>query len=383
MRTTSILYALGALIFTELVDASASVFLRPSTTTYGQLSASEADVLLAHHLGVEPAGDSDFNKLESLLEKAGGQVALGKALLKASDDSLLVVVDVNEADIQQVVPSGWNVPTFTSPLSGSALSSFSSSYLNTAVRTKFSTYTSPQADTFTPPAHRMLDFFDFAADSPAAEAFVREFDSLEEFLEAPTSSHKQRRFGSFHFSSLPALQSQYGHSSEAFQSVLLAVKAALSSPALQDINLALVLNPKSQKTVNFDVRAAESTQAPLPAPPKNAPIFSNSKCFTSAAACQKGTTECSGRGQCVPVKKGPKECFVCQCAVTLDVKNRTEHWSGVACETKDVSTVFTLVGGTSIAIVLVIIFSISLLYSVGREELPNVLNGAVVHAKHD
>lgn len=44
---------------------------------------------------------------------------------------------------------------------------------------------------------------------------------------------------------------------------------------------------------------------------------------------------------------------------------------------------FTLVTGTTVGIVLVIIFAISLLYSVGSEELPNVLTGGIVHAKRD
>jgi hypothetical protein len=44
---------------------------------------------------------------------------------------------------------------------------------------------------------------------------------------------------------------------------------------------------------------------------------------------------------------------------------------------------FTLIAGTSIAIVLVIVFSISLLYSIGTQELPNVLTGGIIHAKHD
>jgi hypothetical protein len=42
-----------------------------------------------------------------------------------------------------------------------------------------------------------------------------------------------------------------------------------------------------------------------------------------------------------------------------------------------------LIAGTSIAIVLIIVFSISLLYSIGTQELPNVLTGGIVHAKRD
>jgi Domain of unknown function (DUF3844) len=83
---------------------------------------------------------------------------------------------------------------------------------------------------------------------------------------------------------------------------------------------------------------AKSTQAPFPVPPGNAPIFSSSICYTSADTCRNETTQCSGRGQCLSVKKGVRECFVCQCALTKDAKNRTEYWSGSSCQNKDVST---------------------------------------------
>lgn len=147
---------------------------------------------------------------------------------------------------------------------------------------------------------------------------------------------------------------------------------------------------------------AQQTQAPFPAPSGNSPIYSSSTCFASAASCTNGTSECSGRGQCAPVRKGPKECFVCQCVKTKDSKNRTEWWSGASCQTKDVSTYvskplltpalaesftffsgFSLLAGTTIAIIIAIALSISLLYGIGTEELPGVLAGGAVHAKRD
>jgi len=42
-----------------------------------------------------------------------------------------------------------------------------------------------------------------------------------------------------------------------------------------------------------------------------------------------------------------------------------------------------MLAGTTIAITLVIALSISLLYSIGTQELPNVLTGGIVHTKHD
>ncbi|CAG7854800.1 SubName: Full=Uncharacterized protein {ECO:0000313/EMBL:CCA68685.1} [Serendipita indica DSM 11827] len=379
MKAISVLCTLAASLLPALSNAATSIYLRPSELHLAQLTTEEADVLLAHHLGVEPAETLDTDKLQSLLEEAGGQVELGKSLLKSADNSLLVVVDVNEADIPQILPGGWTRPSFTSSITPASIQVLSESYSHSASELNFATYTTPQTNGFEMASpHRLLTFFDFATESPAAEAFVRVFDALEEFIEGEHST--SRKFGTFHVSSLQALEDEFGRSSDEFQSTLLALKAVLSNPSLDKVNMAVVFSPV---TSNILARDAEPTQAPFPAPPGNAPIFSSSKCYTSASACKKGTTECSGRGQCVPIRKGARECYICQCAVTKDSKNRTEYWSGAACDTKDVSTSFTLIAGTSVAIVLIIIFAIRLLFNVGSQELPNVLTGGVVHAKHE
>jgi len=114
-----------------------------------------------------------------------------------------------------------------------------------------------------------------------------------------------------------------------------------TQPSLERSNVAVVFstpetNPDRVRR-DFSASKAKQTQAPFPVPPGNAPIFSSSTCFANAEDCQEGTTECSGRGQCIPVKKGPRKCFVCQCAVTKNSKNGTEYWSGASCQNKDVS----------------------------------------------
>lgn len=99
MRISATLSCLGSLFLADLSNAVTSVYLRPSTANLGQLSAAEADVLLANHLGLESTAPLDDDNLASLLESAGGQATLGKALLDSQDDSLLLVLDMQEADI--------------------------------------------------------------------------------------------------------------------------------------------------------------------------------------------------------------------------------------------------------------------------------------------
>jgi hypothetical protein len=69
--------------------------------------------------------------------------------------------------------------------------------------------------------------FDFAGDSQAAESFVKSFDALVEFAERTDFS--TRRFGAFHLLGLPELGEQYGHDSDAYSAMVLAVKAALNN----------------------------------------------------------------------------------------------------------------------------------------------------------
>jgi len=102
MKSLLLLCSITSLLFPVLSNAAATVYLRPSGTQLGKLSAPEADVLLAHHLGVESTASLSNEDLQSLLESAGGQTTLGRELLDSADDSLLLVVDTSVADIQRM-----------------------------------------------------------------------------------------------------------------------------------------------------------------------------------------------------------------------------------------------------------------------------------------
>lgn len=69
--------------------------------------------------------------------------------------------------------------------------------------------------------------FDFAGNSPAVESFVKSFDALVDFVEQKDSD--SRRFGAFHLTSLVGVAEEFGPESDAFQSILLALKATLSN----------------------------------------------------------------------------------------------------------------------------------------------------------
>ena len=187
---------------------------------------------------------------------------------------------------------------------------------------------------------------------------MSEFSALVAFGEGARDV-SDTAFGAFAIHSLPALKAEFGRDSEEYKTAVLALKAVLTTvsflsmgmpilsllcyePAVRSSNLALIfLNSKESshpRSETANPAAAQSSQAPFPAfPPGNAPIYSHSVCHLTAESCVNGTSECSGRGQCVSVRKGPKTCFVCQCTVTKDSKNRTEHWSGSACQTQDFS----------------------------------------------
>lgn len=110
-------------------------------------------------------------------------------------------------------------------------------------------------------------------------------------------------------------------------------------------------------------------------------------CYKSEEACKTTTHNCSGHGKCI--KKYTDEavsetCFSCSCSATKEeVGNgmvKTTHWAGPACQKKDISMPFWLLGGTTVALVFAVGWGMSLLYSMGAEELPSVIGAGVSNA---
>lgn len=149
-------------------------------------------------------------------------------------------------------------------------------------------------------------------------------------------------------------------------------------------------------------RYLHEAQFPTQIPPSNPNVNRDSKnntastflpvCYAKNETCAKRTNNCSGHGRCYlkyTATKGSStegECWACKCQRTVERTNddgskKTTEWGGNACQKKDVSMPFWLLGGISVLLVVGISLGVSLLYSIGNDELPGVLGAGVVSAR--
>lgn len=119
------------------------------------------------------------------------------------------------------------------------------------------------------------------------------------------------------------------------------------------------------------------------------------QCYTSEAECNRATHSCSGHGKCAlkfdishpSDKDGSRavstktKCYSCECDITTRQNeaggNKTTKWGGPACQKKDVSMEFWLLGTVTVGLVGVIGWAVGLLSSMGSEELPSVIGAGV------
>ncbi|KAH8701162.1 hypothetical protein BGW36DRAFT_375697 [Talaromyces proteolyticus] len=121
--------------------------------------------------------------------------------------------------------------------------------------------------------------------------------------------------------------------------------------------------------------------------PKNAvPSTFAPVCYKSNNSCVAGTDNCSGHGTC-SLKSTSKDdgCYTCKCKQT-QVENaggsvRTVSWGGSACQKEDISVPFFLLASITVLAILAIGAGISMLFSVGQQELPSVINAGVSSVK--
>jgi len=102
------LWVFSILPVVSLAASSASVYLSPSSA-FGssvqaaeELSASQAELLLNHHLGLDAALPLDENDAwqNSVIEQAGGQGVLGQELISSLNrDAVVVVVEASSEDL--------------------------------------------------------------------------------------------------------------------------------------------------------------------------------------------------------------------------------------------------------------------------------------------
>lgn len=108
-------------------------------------------------------------------------------------------------------------------------------------------------------------------------------------------------------------------------------------------------------------------------------------CYRTQDDCASVTRNCSGHGSC-KLKFSNKDdessrCYACSCQVARDDlgngRFKTTVWAGPACQKRDISAPFWLLGSTAVGLLTVVAWGIGLLYSMGSEELPSVIGAGV------
>jgi len=114
-------------------------------------------------------------------------------------------------------------------------------------------------------------------------------------------------------------------------------------------------------------RAAEASSTPI--------VPQSKTCFASLADLNNQTVSCLGRGAGVKgITTRGSECWVCQCTKTVDAAGHTTKWAGEGCEKEDLSGDFVLLFFSGAGLLLVLAFSVGVLYGVGNVELPGTLS---------
>ncbi|KAG1861559.1 hypothetical protein DFJ58DRAFT_777338 [Suillus subalutaceus] len=346
--------ALSCLLLVSLSQA-ADVYLSPSQPFPSLLSLQHAGFALSQHLGLEPI--ENFQNYGELLREH-------EFVGQGASNALFLLVD--DANLQACSFSIAGAPT-------SSITSFVSSYLQRAAHA----YSLVYSDLAIPPEGipRTLDIF--SAPTPANEAFLAEISTLTKFVE-PTADIYDDKFASLELTGLSQLAATYGRSSDQYQLAARTVRAVLEASAADAKTRVAVLS--YTPSLILDKRQPQSPQqSPLAAlrPLAGPPIRRLASCFTSAETCSNGTNSCSGHGQCVSTLSAEQECFICACSDTKSNSGKTESWAGDMCQRKDISSTFVLIAGTVITLILLMGGAVSLLYSIGDDELPSILMGGV------
>lgn len=242
------------------------------------------------------------------------------------------------------------------------------------------------------------------------------FDKLEEELrsaEALLTKLETKDCGELgmqplRFSGLQDVKSTYGTESAEYAKAKELVRAAVEQvtdlfqtrseeqrrPAsiafvVTDADRALTKRSTADLLAPFHVRSSELSHGSAVRP---AELFASSKpsplpknlggtCFTSQSSLEDATNHCSGHGQGVKSTRGGKPCWRCQCKATEVRKGKKVSWAGAACEKKDVSTEFALVGSSVLLLLLISVASVYFLYAQGSEELPGTLASVTISLK--
>lgn len=100
----------------------------------------------------------------------------------------------------------------------------------------------------------------------------------------------------------------------------------------------------------------------------------SNSCFLDEEACHASTNSCNSHGSCTKVLS---KCWQCLCKPSYDKEtSKTTVWTGFDCSKKDVSAQAHLLLWTTVTIVAAAVAGIKLLYAIGEETLPGVLEAA-------
>jgi len=249
----------------------------------------------------------------------------------------------------------------------------------------------------------------FNPDRDADRRFMSEYLIFKAFVEKVVPRmHDEKSTAFCHFQGLKNLIRAYGTGSTEANLALSLYHSALSrlsSPS--NVKTTLLLTPGIDRsapgfeiashfhqkreetpisvTSNSALAQPEPSAKPISKPPtipaSGKPLARFERCYTSKAVCSNTTNSCSSHGKCKETLKG---CWSCACVPTIrkspDGKQVT-NWAGYGCQKQDVSVPFHLFFIFTVIIVLVLAWSIGLLYSIGETELPSVLSAGVAPVK--
>ncbi|KAG1715761.1 hypothetical protein ID866_1385 [Astraeus odoratus] len=325
---------------------AANVYLSPPEQLPSRLSSKQASQVLAAHLGLD-----QFEQLTQESTKLGHLFRERDFVASGNQNALLLIID--ETYASDVLPSTLE-PNFSfSEPNGDYLPTLLKTYNQRATHAFSHIYTEPSVPSQGIP--RALDIF--SALTPANEAFLAEMTMLMGFIEAPANVD---RFAGLQLTGIPELAAEYGQGSEQYELATRAVRAAIES----------IL---SERSIQFALlsHAPSSIQKRAPQLLHHTPISRRSQQIItrSAGVCYSSDT----------IREG-EECFACACETTTNESGQTQTWVGQMCERKDISGPFVLLTGTVVTLLLLMGGSVSLLYTIGSQELPSILTGGIAGA---
>ena len=246
----------------------------------------------------------------------------------------------------------------------------------------------------------------FNPDRSPDRHFISEYLLFRAFVEklAPRMTEDKDTFAFCHFQGIEELIVNYGQeSTEVNLALSLYHNALVRLSKASAVKTTLLLTPvggsgsfgedshKHSKRMEMPLSASgfAALTEPSPATAKSlskvgapiAPLDRFKRVYGSRDACMNGTNSCSGHGKCV---EGIKNSWSCLCKPTVvkhEGKISTTHWGGFSCQKKDISVPFNLFFLFTVIMLLVLVWAIQLLFSVGDEPLPSVLSAGVAPPK--